>query len=138
MANQITVSPEEIRATASRYQSELQTVMDGFQSYVNAINKLSNDPWKSYILTIESDKVYISGGALQGIKVGDQFTVYKRGSVVVNPQTNIPIELPGTQVAKITVEQVIAGTELTEMSIARIVEGELTGTDFSTFYIREK
>ena len=58
MANQITVSPEEIRATASRYQSELQTVMDGFQSYVNAINKLSND-WTGVAFAAMSAKVAV-------------------------------------------------------------------------------
>lgn len=108
-------------------------------SVINSlINKLSNDPWRSYILTIEDAKVYISGGALQGIKAGDQFTVYKRGSVVINPQTNTPIELPGSKVARIAVEQVIAGTELTEMSIAKIIEGELSGSDFSAYYISDK
>ena len=58
MANQITVSPEEIRATASRYQSELQTVMDGFQSYVNALNKLGND-WTGVAFAAMSAKVTV-------------------------------------------------------------------------------
>jgi len=104
----------------------------------NLINKLSNDPWKSYVLNVEQDKVFISGGALQGIKPGDVFNVYKRGKTVVNPQSSLPIELPGEKIAQISVVQMIQGTELTELSIAKIIEGSLDGVDSKELYVSDK
>lgn len=104
----------------------------------NLINKLSNDPWRSYILNVEDGNVYISGAALQGIKAGDVFKVYKRGKEVVNPQTNVPIELPGTQIARIKVEKLISGNELTEISLASVIDGAIPATDLSNLYISDK
>ncbi len=103
----------------------------------NLINKLSHDPWRSYILSREQDKLYIAGGALQGIKAGDTFKVYQRGKTVVNPQTKVPVELPGTQVAVIKVLQTIPGEVLTELSLAQVVEGNLP-ENLEEIYISDK
>lgn len=104
----------------------------------NLINKLSHDPWISYILSVENDVLFISGGALQGIKVNDEFNVFQRGKSVLNPQTNVPIELPGTQVARIRITDVIPGSELTELSVARIIDGAIPGEDLGNYYISDK
>jgi hypothetical protein len=102
------------------------------------INKLAHDPWRSYVLNIEGDDVYISGGAKQGIKIGDTFKVYKRGKQVVNPQTQIPIELPGTQIATIQITQTIPGEDLTELSIAKVLQGSISALDLASLYISDK
>lgn len=102
------------------------------------INKLAHDPWRSYVLNIEGDDVYISGGAKQGIKIGDTFKVYKRGKQVVNPQTQIPIELPGTQIATIQITQTISGEDLTELSIAKVLQGSISALDLASLYISDK
>lgn len=104
----------------------------------NLINKLDNDPWKSYILSIEGDNVFISGGSTQGIKINDEFVVYKRGNVVTNPQTNMPIELPGTRVAQVRVDKLIDGNELTEISIAHVIDGKVAIEDIKNYYVTEK
>ncbi len=104
----------------------------------NLINKLNNDPWISYILSVDNDRLFISGGALQGIKTGDSFTIYQRGKTVTNPQTNVPIELPGTAVAKIVIMDVIPGSELTEISVAKFVEGSIISSDLTNYYISNK
>ncbi|MCK9308720.1 MAG: curli production assembly/transport component CsgG [Candidatus Cloacimonetes bacterium] len=104
----------------------------------NLINKLANDPWRSYVLSMEGDALYISGGAKQGIKVGDTFKVYQRGKQVINPQTKIPIELPGTQIATIQVQQTIPGEELNELSIAKVVQGSIAAADLANLYISDK
>lgn len=102
------------------------------------VNKLNKDPWISHILTVDGGTVFISGGALQGIKQNDVFKVYQRGNTVVDPQTNVPIELPGTQVARIQITDVIAGSELTEISAARILEGQIPADDLSAYYVSDK
>lgn len=104
----------------------------------NLINKLAKDPWKSYILSVEDSNIFISGGELQGIKIGDEFHVYQRGNTVINPQTNIPIELPGTRIATIKIEETITGTELTEISKATLISGEITSEKLTDLYISDK
>ena len=104
----------------------------------NIINKLANEPWRSYILSQEGTEVIISGGELQGIKFGDTYKVYQRGKKVMNPQTNVPVELPGTQVATIRITETIPGTELTEISRALITSGTISTNDLANLYISDK
>ena len=104
----------------------------------NLINKLSNDPWRSYVLSMEGSDVYISGGAKQGIKAGDTFIVYQRGKQVINPQTKVPIELPGTQIATIKVINTIPGEELTELSLAQVIQGSIPAGEIANLYISDK
>ncbi|MDZ4181323.1 MAG: curli production assembly/transport component CsgG, partial [Candidatus Cloacimonadaceae bacterium] len=103
----------------------------------NLINRLSEEPWRSYVLSLEGGKLYISGGALQGIKPGDVFNVYQRGKRVDNPQSGIPIELPPTQIGSIRVIQTIPGTELSELSLCEILSGNIAG-DTTQMYVSDK
>jgi len=102
------------------------------------MNKLSHDPWRSYVLSLEGNEAYISGGTIQGIAKGDTFKVYQRGKKVMNPQTNVAVELPGTQIATIRVVETIPGTELTEISKAEVILGSIPATDLSNIYISDK
>jgi curli biogenesis system outer membrane secretion channel CsgG len=104
----------------------------------NLINKLSDEDWRSYILSYDNDKFVISGGALQGINIGDEFYVYEKGKMVKNPQTGIDIELPGTQVGKIKIVQLIPGNELTELSFATLISGDILPSDLENLYISDK
>ncbi|MBP7310298.1 MAG: curli production assembly/transport component CsgG [Candidatus Cloacimonetes bacterium] len=104
----------------------------------NLINKLANDPWRSYVLSAEGSEVIISGGAMQGIKSGDIYKVYRRGKKVLNPQTNIPIELPGKQIATIRIDETIPGNELTEVSRAQVMSGNIGNVDPTELYISDR
>lgn len=103
----------------------------------NIINKCTNKPWRSYFLTYDSDGVIVSGGASQGISVGDVFAVKLKGKTVKNPQTGINIELPGKQVGKVEVLSVAGDTPETEYSIVSFKEGEIDGTQLRNYYIEE-
>ena len=103
----------------------------------NIINKCTNKPWRSYFLTYDSDAVIVSGGASQGISVGDVFAVKLKGKTVKNPQTGINIELPGKQVGKVEVLSVAGDTPETEYSIVSFKEGEIDGTQLRNYYIEE-
>lgn len=102
------------------------------------INKLSQDPWRSYVLSKEGDSVYISGGAMQGIAVGDEFVVYQRGKLVTNPQMGVQVELPGTEIARIRVTQLIPGEVLTELSLAQVISGGIPESELDNLYISDK
>lgn len=104
----------------------------------NVVENLLDKPWRSYLLSFQDGNYFIAGGSLQGVKVADVFTVYKRGQKVKNPQTGIIIELPGKPVGTIRVESLISGDAVTELSLCSKVTGELPTNDFESFYIQEK
>lgn len=104
----------------------------------NVAENLLDKPWRSYVLSHEEGNYIISGGAIQGIKVGDTFAVYKRGQKVKNPQTGILVELPGKQVGTLRVESLVPGDVMTELSICSKASGEIPTTNFHEYYIQEK
>ncbi|MDY0151526.1 MAG: CsgG/HfaB family protein [Candidatus Cloacimonas sp.] len=101
------------------------------------MNRLADDPWRSYVLSMEGKEVYISGGKRQGIRAGKVFKVYLRGKQVTNPQSKIPIELPGTIIAYIKVIETIPGEDLTELSKAQIVQGSISADQLPNIYISD-
>lgn len=104
----------------------------------NIINKCMDQPWKSYILAVQDGSFVISGGASQGLAIGDNFNVYRKGKVVKNPQTGVDIELPGTLVGKVTVMSMTGSTPETEISFCSY-EGESVVEDqLSDYYILDK
>jgi len=103
----------------------------------NIVERLLDKPWRSYLLSYEDGNYVIAGGPMQGIKEGDSFTVYQRGKKVVNPQTNVEIELPGKPIGKIRVTSVVSGDVNTELSICTKSSGELPTTGFTEYYIQE-
>jgi hypothetical protein len=119
----------------------------GYDSSLNdkaisaAISKMVNDivenlldkPWRSYILAKEGDQYIISGGKTQGIMDNDIFNVYKRGKSVKNPQTNMMIELPGTLVGSIRVQQSMGTDPNNEVSICAVENGNIPD-DHSLIY----
>ncbi len=104
----------------------------------NIIEKLMDNPWKAYILDMQEGSYLISGGKSQGIQAGDIFGVYKKGKVVVNPQTKIPIELPGKFIGKVKVISLLGDTPENEVSLCGKVSGELPLADFAGYYIKEE
>lgn len=101
------------------------------------VNKCMNNPWRGYILSIEDGVAIISGGATQGIAVGDLFWVMEKGKKVKNPQTGILIELPGKEVAKIKVIQTLGDTPESEISFATFISGEINIDQLDNYYIIE-
>lgn len=95
-------------------------------------------PWKSYFLSYDKDGIIIAGGAKQGVKVGSVLPVYERGKQVKNPQTGMMIELPGKQVAKLTVLMVGGSTVTDEYAIVDLTEGSVDSAKLSNYVIQDK
>ncbi len=104
----------------------------------NIINKCMDKPWKSYILSSEDGAYFIAGGASQGLKESDVFTVYKKGKTVKNPQTGMMIELPGTAIGKVTVISSFGDTPETEISLCSYEGTEINAEELSNYYIMDK
>ncbi len=104
----------------------------------NIAENLTNKAWRSYLLSLSDGNYIISGGKLQGIQEGNEFTVYKRGGKVNNPQTGIAIELPGKPVGKIKVVAMVPGDVVSELSVCSSASGDLPKDNFTEYYIEEK
>lgn len=103
----------------------------------NLVENLLDVPWRSYVLDEQEGGFIIAGGAEQGIKKGDEFSVYKAGKKIKNPQTGLEIELPGKRVAGLKVIQTM-GTAQNEISFCILTDGALDGHDLKSLYVQEK
>lgn len=101
------------------------------------IGQLEARPWRTYLLDVDQDLVYVSGGPRQGIKVGDELVVMRAGKTVVSKQTGLPIELPGTEVARLRVQSQFGDNEVNEGSICTVKAGSLASQDVNQLYVAE-
>jgi len=107
----------------------------------NIIENMLDKPWRSYILSYEDESLIIAGGKSQNITSGSQFEILKAGKRIKNPQTNMYINLPGKPVAKIEVMASFGDTPESEVSISKIISGNINAyikkQDYSELYIQE-
>lgn len=104
----------------------------------NIINKCMDQPWRSYILSAEDGTYIISGGQSQGLAAGDTFPVYKKGKKVINPQTGLEIELPGTRVGEVTIISMYGDTPESEISFCSYKGNDIDISNLLQYYISEK
>jgi curli biogenesis system outer membrane secretion channel CsgG len=104
----------------------------------NIVSNLLEKPWRSYILDFSSGQYTISGGKTQGIGVGDVFDVYEKGKNVKNPQTGMPVTLPGKLVGKLKVQTLSGDTPQNEVSFCVSISGTIPESKFENLYIQEK
>jgi hypothetical protein len=99
----------------------------------NVIQKLQQREWSTDILSVNGTEVMISGGGREGLHLGDQLTVARRGTVVVSQQSGLPIELPSSPVATIRITGFFGDGDA-EGSRAAIVSGDI-GPDTKTLVV---
>lgn len=117
----------------SAIEAAISDVVDGI------IRKLEDRPWKTDVLEVQEGNVFISGGELQGVKVGDVFDVMKKAKAVKSKQTGFEIELPATKVAQIKVLSLFGDNETNQGSVCEVVSGTVdTNIINSLFVIEEK
>ena len=116
-----------------------KAISAAIEMLVDNIEKTCMDrPWRSYFLSYDKDGIIIAGGEKQGVKVGSVLPVYERGKKVKNPQTGMMVELPGKQVAKITVLMVGGTTVTDEYAIVDLTEGTINSSNLSNYIIQDK
>ena len=104
----------------------------------NIINKCTNNPWKTYFISYDSDAVLIAGGNSQGIKEGMTFSVLTKGKKVKNPQTGIMITLPGKRVGEAKVIMTGGDTPETEYSFVEVTTSENINAENMGNYLIEE
>jgi curli biogenesis system outer membrane secretion channel CsgG len=103
----------------------------------NIVGNLLEKPWRSYILFYQDGMYIIAGGKSQGIREGDMFGIYQRGKRVLNPQTNVMIELPSKFIGTIKVNSSIGTDPLNEVSTCSVLSGDLPKANFEEFFVQQ-
>jgi len=89
------------------------------------VNTLNGRPWKTDILQVDGGTIYISGGATQGIRVGDRLAVMQQGQTIKSKQTGFDITLPAEKLGEIEVTALFGDNETNEGAVTRLVSGSL-------------
>jgi curli biogenesis system outer membrane secretion channel CsgG len=109
----------------------ISSVVDGI------MQNLLSKPWRSYVLSVDENRVMIAGGKKQGLKVNDIFSIYKKGKSIKNPQTGMLIELPGTKIASVKIISSFGSSYTDEGSICQILNGNLEGVNINDLHIEK-
>jgi curli biogenesis system outer membrane secretion channel CsgG len=99
------------------------------------VNTIQAREWRTDILAIEGGQIFISGGASQGLKIGDRLSVMRRGRTVESRQSGMPIELPASKIGEIEVASHFGSGDLQEGSVATLVSGSVGADDINSVYV---
>jgi curli biogenesis system outer membrane secretion channel CsgG len=102
------------------------------------ISKLEERPWRTDILKADGKRIFLSGGARQGLKVGDVLTVMKQGDTVKSTQTGFAITLPPTSIGKLRITTLFGDNESNEGSVAELISGVTAGAGQAVFVTESK
>ena len=112
------------------------------QAVSEAVNRMSNEiasrPWQTYILSIESGRIFVAGGRSQGLRPGMIFAIQTVGERVKSPQTGFDIVLPGRSVAEIRIDSLFGDSETNQGSVATLVSGSIQGFRTDQLVVRSK
>ncbi len=92
------------------------------------VTKLAERPWRTDILKLDGKRLYISGGARQGLQVGDRLAVMREGEQIKSQQTGFLISLPSTQVGLVRVVSLFGDSEADEGSVCEVVQGDFSNS----------
>lgn len=101
------------------------------------ISKLEERQWRTDILKSDGKQLFISGGAKQGIKVGDNFVIVKEGEKVKSAQSGFEITLPGSTVGAIRVVSLFGDAESNEGAVAEVTSGSAPTGSTAAYFISE-
>jgi len=100
------------------------------------VGKLEERPWRTDILQVEGDQLFISGGGRQGLKVGDSLAIMKAGKTIRSAQTGFDIELPATPSGTAQVVTFFGDSEANEGSVISLTTGVLP-TEIDGLFVAE-
>jgi curli biogenesis system outer membrane secretion channel CsgG len=103
----------------------------------NVMNKLQERRWYSDVLRVRDGQVFLSGGAAQGLKIGDKLDIETRGEVMVSGQTGLPITLPGSKVAAIELIAFFGDEPSAQGAIGRLISGQIPSGDPKSLIVVE-
>ena len=83
----------------------VQMAIDKATVYI--AKKMSDVPWKGKVVLVKEDgTVFVNSGANTGVKVGDDFSVYREGEALIDPDTGIELGKDCTKIADVSITEV--------------------------------
>lgn len=101
------------------------------------VSTLDERPWKTDILQMQGNQLFISGGQRQGLKSGDILQVMEQGMAVKSRQSGFMINMPSSRVATIKVVSLFGDSENNEGAVTEIVRGTVDPAKLSRLYVEE-
>jgi curli biogenesis system outer membrane secretion channel CsgG len=101
------------------------------------VSQLADRKWRTDILEVQNNQIFISGGRSQGLKPGDVLSVLQAGQKVKSKQTGFDVALPAQLVAKIRVVSLFGETETSEGSVCEVVSGQVPIPVPPTFFVSD-
>ncbi len=101
------------------------------------VSTLEEKPWRTDILQAEGGQLFISGGKMQGIKVGDTLRLMVPGKKVKSKQSGFDITLPSKQVAILKVVSQFGDNENNEGSVCDVVSGAVDPSTAVSMFVEE-
>ena len=83
------------------------------------VEKLKDQPWSARVADVDGKEVFLSAGEDLGVKVGDEFVVYKKGKEIKDPETGEVLGFRTTKSGRVRVTEVQK-----KLAIAEVIEGE--------------
>ena len=101
------------------------------------ISNLEKRPWRTDILEIDGEQIFISGGKLQGLKIGDSLIVMKPGKAIKSKQSGFNVSLPPSKAASIKVVSFFGDNETNEGSVCKLIEGNIDSAMIHDLFVAE-
>ncbi len=101
------------------------------------VTKLEARAWRTDILKVEGNSVFISGGERQGLRVGDELVIVLEGDRVKSGQSGMDITLPGQEIGRIRIISQFGDNETNQGSVAQIIQGSIPRKQDARIFVRE-
>ncbi len=101
------------------------------------VTKLEARPWRTDILKVDGNRVFISGGERQGLRVGDELVIVLEGEHVKSGQSGMEITLPGQEIGRIRIISLFGDNETNQGSVAEIIQGSIPRKQDARIFVRE-
>jgi curli biogenesis system outer membrane secretion channel CsgG len=101
------------------------------------VSRLGDRPWRTDILEVQGSKVFVAGGARQGLKPGDELAVLEAGKAVKSGQTGFEVTLPPRQVASLAVVSTFGDSETNEGALCDLTSGAIDPALLPRLFVAE-
>lgn len=96
------------------------------------VEKMDSVPWQGKIVDVKGDVVYINAGSDSNVFIGDEFTVYKKGEELVDPDTGVLLGSEDTKVGRIqitSVEEKFSKAKTVSGNVKTLSRGDIISMD---------
>ena len=99
------------------------------------VSNLEERPWRTDILEMKDNQVFISGGSRQGLKINDMLKVMKSGKKVTSKQSGFQVALPPTEIATLKITSFFGESEVEEGSVCSLLSGQIDESLIDALYV---